>query len=87
MTKLTLSESFDLVPSPLFWAAAANVQWGENIFENEFEYTPVVSRTFFMTFKVIVKRSKWLKSVPPSFVVTGVPPMFFIFKNPSLGMY
>ena len=29
MTKLTLSESFDLVPSPLFWAAAANVQWGE----------------------------------------------------------
>ena len=38
MTKLTLSESFDLVPSPLFWAAAANVQWGENIFEIEFEY-------------------------------------------------
>ena len=39
MTKLTLSESFDLVPSPLFWAAAANVQCGENIFEIEFEYT------------------------------------------------
>ena len=47
MTKLTLSESFDLVPSPLFWAAAANVQWGENFFQIEFEYTPSVSQIFY----------------------------------------
>ena len=47
MTKLTLSESFDLVPSPLFWAAAANVQWVENISEIEFEYTTSVSQIFY----------------------------------------